>query len=778
MLSEQLLGAIRATIVVGPTSYSWFGDRVRGLPPTLRRGLPSAAVRNYLLTSLQARLYTNFYCTGGAVRAQHESASGSLIPDARFLEQIAEANTGTGCFDPGWRVLAERASYVAVVRGGLQIRIRAAECACHGNASSGAMMVCLRLPNALRNASPGYYLALGNKHPSNGSADLLRLYWHVRSSGAAKLMHLVTRALNAKHVPFRFKVLKNESDYTRCDSAVLYISRADYKPARPLLEQICWEIERQLHPRTPVFTKVLAPGLGLAEQPPSGNSFGMERCRVLAQGIIQAYELRRTSHDERLQVVLQHFERSGVSSATPYLNPGSADSYDPPFSHRKLVVSGAGFVDHADSFQLPGVDKLLRTAELIGQRLCKEALWHRDRCNWLGLLPSTEIRRGWTFGSLGPELYDGTSGVTLFLAELHTVSPDAAYRRTALGAVRHAIAHVEVTQPSHRIGLYTGWTGIAYAAVYIGLLLSDQELVTSGAHLAARVGSEAAEGHEFDVIAGRAGALLGLLALYRLLADESLLEGAAAMGNCLVATAQVREAGCSWPSPGFRRQRDLVGYSHGTAGVASALVQLHCRTGAVLFEQTARRAFEYERYWFDPDKSNWPDFRGQPPGKTAIRAVDFPIAWCHGAAGVALSRLHALRILGDEEFEAEALIALNTTRRSVEAFLNGSEASDFCLCHGLCGNAEVLVQGELALGDKFPSGKATALRVAAAGIERYSDGETPWPCGPDGNSMPGLMIGLSGIGHFYLRLHSAAVPSVLDFACDGLAKRSNNAAAK
>jgi len=776
-LTEQLLGAIQVTTVRGPTSYSWFGGRPWGLPKNLRRGLPPAALRNCLISSLQARLYTSFFCAGAAVRPQNANVSRLLIPDAGFLEEMAKANTGTGCFDPGWRVVAQQAAYVSVVRGGLQIRIRATDCVFDGNARrNGEQMVSLRLPNALRNASPGYYLALGDEQLPNDSAGLLRFYWHVTSSDAAKLMHSVTSALNAKHVTFRFKALTNEADYTRCDSAVLYIQCVHYKAVRPLLEQIYWEIGPRLHPQVPVFTKELAPGLGFAEQPPSGNSFGMERCRVLAEGMIQGYELRRTSDDERLQVVLRHFEGAGVSPAAPYLNPGSADTYDRILGRQKFVSPGAGFADPTGCSQLPDGDRLLRAAQLIGQRLCKEAVWHKDRCNWLGLLPS-ENGREWTFGSLGPALYDGTSGVALFLSELHSASPDPEYRRTALGAVRHAIAHTEEVQSSHRIGLYIGWTGIAYAAVYIGQLLGDQQLATSGAQLAARVGSEA-EGHEFDVMAGRAGAVLGLLSLYRLLGDESLREHAVDIGKCLAAAAQSREAGCSWPSPEFRRQRDLLGYSHGTAGAASALLQLHGCTGTLVFEQAARRAFEYERYWFHPDKGNWPDFRGHAPGKTAIRAVDFPTAWCHGASGIALSRLHAFRVLGGEEFEAEALIALNTTLRSVESFLDGGEIPDFCLCHGICGNAEVLFQGELALGQKFPSGKATGLRVAMAGIERYSYGEARWPCGPDGDSMHGLMTGLAGIGQFYLRLHNAAIPSVLDFAYDGLARRCENAAAK
>jgi hypothetical protein len=39
----------------------------------------------------------------------------------------------------------------------------------------------------------------------------------------------------------------------------------------------------------------------------------------------------------------------------------------------------------------------------------------------------------------------------------------------------------------------------------------------------------------------------------------------------------------------------------------------------------------------------------------------------------------------------------------------------------------------------------------------------PWPCGvPGGGESPSLMLGLAGIGHFYLRLYDpASVPSVL-----------------
>ena len=38
------------------------------------------------------------------------------------------------------------------------------------------------------------------------------------------------------------------------------------------------------------------------------------------------------------------------------------------------------------------------------------------------------------------------------------------------------------------------------------------------------------------------------------------------------------------------------------------------------------------------------------------------------------------------------------------------------------------------------------------GIEHYLNSGISWPCGIKGTETPGLMLGISGIGNFYLRL--------------------------
>ena len=84
------------------------------------------------------------------------------------------------------------------------------------------------------------------------------------------------------------------------------------------------------------------------------------------------------------------------------------------------------------------------------------------------------------YHALGPDLYDGTSGIALYLAELWSAVGDEALRRTAMGAITQALARREDTGCMDDLGLYTGWPGVALAAVRVGLLLHEEEPVERG----------------------------------------------------------------------------------------------------------------------------------------------------------------------------------------------------------------------------------------------------------------------------------------------------------
>lgn len=131
--------------------------------------------------------------------------------------------------------------------------------------------------------------------------------------------------------------------------------------------------------------------------------------------------------------------------------------------------------------------------------------------------------------------------------------------------------------------------------------------------------------------------------------------------------------------------------------------------------------------------------------------------WCHGTPGIALARLRAYEMTGDERYEADAIAALKTTQGSIESALD-SWAGNFSLCHGLAGNAEVLIYSAEILSAEREENIATVLAVARTGVERYAANNSQWTCGSHTGETPNLMLGTAGIGHYYLRLWERPIP--------------------
>ena len=191
------------------------------------------------------------------------------------------------------------------------------------------------------------------------------------------------------------------------------------------------------------------------------------------------------------------------------------------------------------------------------------------------------------------------------------------------------------------------------------------------------------------------------------------------------------------------------------------LLELFDATGEARFRDAASLAYAYERHWFVPECGNWPDFREDPASPSRRRAPrKFSIFWCHGAPGIALSRLRACEILGDAECKQEAIAALKTTRGAIRVALD-SWTGNFSLCHGLAGNAEVLSCAAEMLNSETAEDVELVSQVARYGMERYAARNDSWPCGNHSAETPNLMLGLAGIGHFYLRQYRPSIPSIL-----------------
>jgi lantibiotic modifying enzyme len=229
-------------------------------------------------------------------------------------------------------------------------------------------------------------------------------------------------------------------------------------------------------------------------------------------------------------------------------------------------------------------------------------------------------------------------------------------------------------------------------------------------------------------------------------------------GENLLRTAKKHDTGLSWTTIEMPNQPDLLGFSHGTAGIGWALLELHRETQEEKFKQAALQAFRHERHYFSEEHQNWPDLRNLQHGQS--QGPSYAVAWCHGAPGIGLSRLRAFQLTQDPALRIEAEAALNTTHKSLDPSMYGGQAN-YSLCHGLAGNAELLIYAGQVL--RRPDCHLAAQQLGLKGIETYERNRLPWPCGVlGGGETPNLLLGLAGIGYFYLRLHDPTmVPSIL-----------------
>ncbi len=147
------------------------------------------------------------------------------------------------------------------------------------------------------------------------------MYWHIAASGAPALVRALTSRLNAETVPFRLKVANHPIRFDRCDAAVLYLPIEAFEGVRAMLAHVAVTMASRLRPRTPAFTLALAPGVGLAESPATGESFGEHRCRLLADGIVGADERGVAPRSSRVDAVIESLAENGVKIDAPYLEP-------------------------------------------------------------------------------------------------------------------------------------------------------------------------------------------------------------------------------------------------------------------------------------------------------------------------------------------------------------------------------------------------------------------------------------------------------------------------
>jgi type 2 lantibiotic biosynthesis protein LanM len=414
------------------------------------------------------------------------------------------------------------------------------------------------------------------------------------------------------------------------------------------------------------------------------------------------------------------------------------------------------FVESPDENSLLTSEGLISVASGLAQKLMRlaERCCHGDT-SWMGLHYDMD---GYRLKPMGLDLYGGTYGIALFLAACARLTGETVSRDFAREAIqpfaekllKPSGASLQKELRTIGIGAASGVGSWVYALTRLSQWLEQPDVLNAATQAALLITPELVEAdHHLDIIAGAGGAILGLLALYELTADEEVLQRALLCARHLLSQRIEIEKGASaWLGHGGIVR---TGFSHGAAGIAYALLRLYSVTQQQEFLEAASEAINYERLAFVPEEGNW--LESHSPA--ASQKPQYMTSWCYGAAGIGLARLGGLTVLDTPDVRQDLEVALSTT------LAYGLPSLDN-LCCGNFGRIEFLLASSQRL--QRPELLMTAQRHASTLVQRATQlGHFRLLAGlPRHASNPGLFQGYAGIGYELLRLAAPeSIPSVL-----------------
>lgn len=397
--------------------------------------------------------------------------------------------------------------------------------------------------------------------------------------------------------------------------------------------------------------------------------------------------------------------------------------------------------------------------------------------------------------------YEGTAGIALFLyalesekTRLHKGVPDKEGRtRTGKKVAERLLEQlkeytenfevsgavsVDQSEEPGRTGMFDGEFSIVFAYLLLYEIGNEEEYLRLAKLHAKNILPLLQKDKSFDLLGGNAGGIIVLLKLYDMTGNEKYLTAAVAAGDILCCRAVNMGHGIGWPGSG---ETPLCGMAHGNSGILIALARLYRKTGSRRFYDACQKCLDYEDSLYAEEFHDWKDLREE--AARSGHEDGHEMSWCHGAGGIALSRLLAAEAFSkateekwsektegnvsgniegsnkkaDEEAERILKRLEGDIKKCVPGLGEHALRQGMCICHGTLGNYRILkkLRGYLdgQVTDRIQSEVYEQIlcwekREMDLLVQEYHS--------------PGFMNGLAGIGYYLLKEIDEGLPDILE----------------
>ena len=335
--------------------------------------------------------------------------------------------------------------------------------------------------------------------------------------------------------------------------------------------------------------------------------------------------------------------------------------------------------------------KIYSQIRKIVHRICSRAIIREQSAGWAGL--QFWDNGHWNLRSGGIYLYDGISGIVLFLAKyLHdfeekNASAEEIYHLAVLRlkAYTDEIHKKQIYDKNLLTGIVNGESSVVYTYLYLFKLTGKRVWMIYAEKHFSIIERVWKEDSQLDYLSGNAGAIVVAVMLYKETGNLKYYEIAADMEKDLWKKGQETGNGYGWRLKGT--DGPLAGMSHGNSGFMMAYAALYECNHKAEYADKIQLLLRYEDSLYSEKAGNWKDLR-ESSGES------FMNAWCHGAPGILLSRMKL------EELFPEDMQIKKDRLNAADSLFYGEQDEKICLCHGMSGNLLIMKKYLRKYGNK------------------------------------------------------------------------------
>ena len=287
---------------------------------------------------------------------------------------------------------------------------------------------------------------------------------------------------------------------------------------------------------------------------------------------------------------------------------------------------------------------------------------------------------------------------------------------------------------SEQNGLMLGISSVMHIFLILYQSLGEEELLNYAEKLVVYMKQSYQQDKEHDLLAGNAGIIVVLSKLYEITKEKEYIDLAITIGDYLMNSMEEQSVGY-----GFRGQsckEYLSGMAHGNSGFIVAYAELLKHTKDKKYCKIINELLKYEHSLYDEEVGNWKDLR-------YAQQNSYANAWCHGAAGILLSRLQLLQL---PEYHNDINIQCDL-ENAAKVLFSQSIRKGLCICHGMSGNYLIMREYQKCYGLSTEQ-KEYMEQLKREIVQAVCTDSLL----PQDKYMMGFMTGISGIGYTILQM--------------------------